>query len=128
MAKDGTVTVLIPLFRSFILIQYLLRDCFPVAYNCLNPFVQVFYSNKAPLATLLVTFIGGLNPFVQVFYSNMGFNFNKLTVGDICLNPFVQVFYSNVNAAKTIQAVIQKVLIPLFRSFILIIRMMHTYH
>ena len=36
----------------------------------LNPFVQVFYSNKLKFGELLIMGFISLNPFVQVFYSN----------------------------------------------------------
>ena len=60
----------------------------------LNPFVQVFYSNKKNKIVLTKNYFC-LNPFVQVFYSNIkeieenGYNWIP------GLNPFVQVFYSN---------------------------------
>ena len=65
----GRKKVLIPLFRSFILISCK-QKIRKQQSTCLNPFVQVFYSNldmakkKKPPVTV------GLNPFVQVFYSN----------------------------------------------------------
>ena len=60
-----------------------------------------------------------LNPFVQVFYSNIDIRGGKFHSVTNCLNPFVQVFYSNISDYwKSCKCRI--VLIPLFRSFILI--------
>ena len=39
------------------------------------------------------------------------------------LNPFVQVFYSNQTGTTKYSVVVTKVLIPLFRSFILMINL-----
>ena len=60
--------VLIPLFRSFILIRNN-RNKEIKKFLGLNPFVQVFYSN-CPILSQLSLVPLGLNPFVQVFYSN----------------------------------------------------------
>ena len=62
----------------------------------------------------------GLNPFVQVFYSNKSVALSKVVLKKSAgLNPFVQVFYSNTFFSVT-EALESCVLIPLFRSFILI--------
>ena len=60
-----------------------------------------------------------LNPFVQVFYSNGGIRLLNWLTGENCLNPFVQVFYSNEIRQEREIPLIVGVLIPLFRSFIL---------
>ena len=86
----------------------------------LNPFVQVFYSNgqkgrgKARGCNLC------LNPFVQVFYSNWSGSAGVFTMTRAGLNPFVQVFYSNKKKNFENYMICVDVLIPLFRSFILI--------
>ena len=65
--------VLIPLFRSFILI--LLDSVIITKDNYgLNPFVQVFYSNEVFITDDMDKVTMGLNPFVQVFYSNWGYD------------------------------------------------------
>ena len=87
-------------------------------FFCLNPFVQVFYSNEG-LACVMMQEKYGLNPFVQVFrlyefrqklevagfqppliplfrsfilINRPGF---EVVSAKKRLNPFVQVFYSN---------------------------------
>ena len=86
--------VLIPLFRSFILI--FTRMCFEHSCNnSLNPFVQVFYSNTSHSTVFFTSFGKCLNPFVQVFYSNVVAINENVVFDERCLNPFVQVFYSN---------------------------------
>ena len=87
----------------------------------LNPFVQVFYSNLTSRRVILMQTIG-LNPFVQVFYSNETGTALEQLPGQIGLNPFVQVFYSNAYLNDTIVVKDPNVLIPLFRSFILIVQ------
>ena len=91
---EREIRVLIPLFRSFILMDYRQRELFHYCHYGLNPFVQVFYSNEV---------------------------FENLDVGKIpySLNPFVQVFYSNKRIWQCRRVKEVLVLIPLFRSFIL---------
>ena len=101
------------MFRSFILIVF--HDGRIFSYNdSLNPFVQVFYSNALFLALM--------GYFVQVFYSNALFLALMGYDGYTRLNPFVQVFYSNKNLKNKVPKDGKKVLIPLFRSFILIFK------
>ena len=90
----------------------------------LNPFVQVFYSNKKNLQGEDKMKIEGLNPFVQVFYSNKGRVDHKIT------GRFLLVLIPLFRSFILIQSVIYKfgllpkVLIPLFRSFILILELL----
>ena len=91
--------VLIPLFRSFILIRKTMTVHTTSMTSSLNPFVQVFYSNDNSLVHEGIS-LYSLNPFVQVFYSNK-------PPGTVeakrrrSLNPFVQVFYSNISLLWT---------------------------
>ena len=68
--KTAGKKVLIPLFRSFILIKIKALKEYDMAKS-LNPFVQVFYSNVEYSDVESEGFLICLNPFVQVFYSNL---------------------------------------------------------
>ena len=65
-----------------------------ITVTCLNPFVQVFYSNLRGAKENETNRKTSLNPFVQVFYSNKALSVFSSGLY-IRLNPFVQVFYSN---------------------------------
>jgi len=62
------------------------------------------------------TKITGLNPFIQVYVSNKPKNFVNFQVFSLRLNPFIQVYVSNLFALSGNSIGSKTVLIPLFRS------------
>ena len=93
--SDVPEFVLIPLFRSFILIRDELVDFFARVATCLNPFVQVFYSNILSMLHIRQSPSGVLIPLFRSFILMLTGLLPELVA-------------------------ITSVLIPLFRSFILI--------
>ena len=83
-----------------------------------NPFVQVFYSNPC-LGGLIVDVEDGLNPFVQVFYSNGESMWEESSALYWVLIPLFRSFILIISKKWKLFECTEMVLIPLFRSFIL---------